>query len=542
MIGLFSTFFQMKMRMNFNKTVHILQKIPYIGKGISDQWYQKQDMKVGLSVVWFVLFTVFDLLKKGLFFGVLYLVAILATNVWEEVIHSPEEVFMLLLVCNLLICGSVFQMFFINPVEQEDVITIKIFQVPPKKYYLTQFAYHYMFYLVLNILVLGVIFVLIDLSGVYALLLILSTVCIRFFATAVGIQLYRWGLHPQSEFLVWVKTFAVLLPWAGAAFIVFFHIPLSFGWLTHIGLLAMSLGLCAIGALGWKNGNEINRIASRSLSFETLKTHLETIENAEAAGAGVQMEETDYQEVKEKERVEDKEGIAYLNELFLQRTRHHIFRHIKRRALITAFVLIALLGFYAWTGFEGMGFSNTQNFIYTICFISFIAGNYSYYGESFSKFCFYNMDRKLMKYRFYRNPDIVMQSIKIRFIRSLKLNRPIFAIVGAGTIILAFLTEEVPVEAFLIILAFQFLVMVFFSINHLILYYLIQPYTESMKTKSPLYTIINFVFIGLFFRIMNTDTSQLPIIIPALAVGMILYLPIGLVAVYKVTPKKFKLR
>lgn len=147
-----------------------------------------------------------------------------------------------------------------------------------------------------------------------------------------------------------------------------------------------------------------------------------------------------------------------------------------------------------------------------------------------------------MKYRFYRNPDIVMQSIKIRFVRSVKLNTPIFSLFALGTAVLTILTDEVSYWVFLIILAFQLLVMVFFSINDLILYYTIQPYTESMKTKSPLYTIINFVFIAAFFRVINTDTSQLPIIIPALTIGMILYLPLGLLAVYKMAPKNFKLR
>lgn len=537
MTALFLTIFNMQFRLNYNKAIYYFQKFPFLGKYIPDSLYKGTQAKKSLSILLLIFTVLQNLVKKILFFSFLYFMSIAILFVSDRTSLTQPTVFISLLLFNVLISGTASKMLFINTASQQDLVAIKLFRIPPKAYYLAQFIFEYIQYIVFNSLVGAVFFYLQDIPVWYAPLLFICVAGIRLFSQAAAIQFYRWGLNPKKEFWTWVMIMASVISWSLSLIIIHFDIYLPVTLIPSIWFILISILLFVLGILGWKQGNVLNPIAYQVLSFETLKTHMNAVDTINTTG--LTLEETDYKGIRNKEALESKVGIDYLNAHFFERTRHHLKKHIRRRFLFTFFGVLSLLILYVVVG---ESIPDSQTFLYVISFISFIASQYFYYGEEFSKFCFYNLDRKLMKYRFYRNPDIVMESIKIRFIKALKLNTPVLLVLMSATILLFVLTETIALWALLLTLGFQVLLMVFFSLNYLILYYLLQPYTESMKTKSPVYTTINFVFLSLFFVVIYSDVALLPVIIPILAVFMLIYLPIGLLAVYKLAPQQFKLR
>jgi len=81
----------------------------------------------------------------------------------------------------------------------------------------------------------------------------------------------------------------------------------------------------------------------------------------------------------------------------------------------------------------------------------------------------------------------------------------------------------------------------FFSIHHLVLYYVIQPYTAALKIKSPLFSIINsLMYIGCYICLNLDVTSYLFSV--GIIIFTVIYMIIALIVVYKVAPKTFKLR
>lgn len=537
MMSIFPIIFNLNFKTNYNKIIYYFQKTPLIGSYIPDSLYKSTEVKKSLSLLAFILFILKNLFNKVLFFGFLAILSFSLPLFYENIPLSQPTIFVSLLLFTVFIGGTVSKTLFIETVNQQDLIAIKIFRIPPKAYYLAQFAFEYIQYFLFNSLVGGVFFYMSGISIWYAPLLFLSLVGIRLFLTALAIRFYTWGLNPVKEFWTWIMILLSVLSGAASVGILFLGYAVPISILTSVWFIAFVLVLSILGIYGWKTGDAINRIAYQSLSFETLETHLKVVETINAQG--VTLDETDYKELRHKEELDSLTGIAYLNALFFERTRHHIKKHIQRRVILALIGVIALLVLYF---FIGEAIPDSVNFLYIVSFITFAASNYLYYGEEFSKFCFYNLDRKLMKYRFYREPDIVMESIKFRFVKALKLNTPVMLIFLSGTVILFILSENIAFWALLLTLGFQVLLMVFFSLNYLILYYLLQPYTESMKTKSAIYSTINFVFLGLFLLIIYSDVNMLPLIIPALSLFIIVYLPIGLFAVYKKAPKQFKLR
>lgn len=537
MIHYFSTFFNIQFSSNYNKIVYTMQKLPILGRVVSDKWYKSNELKSSLSILSFVLFILNNLIKKVMFFGFFLLVSLFIPFIWQNVTLSTQEIFVTLLLLNILFGGTVLKSLFIDIVSEIDIISIKFFSIPPKIYYQIKLIYDYVCYFIFNSLVLAGFFYFLQLPIFQAFIFLISIICIRTFTTSVSIHFYKWGLNPNKEIWTWITIILSVTSWIASLALSYFNYPLSLNGITEGWFVLVIVVLFVTGVIGWKNSDELNPIAFRLLSFETLRTHQKDLENVESAS--VSMKETDYKELEDEDVVKKQEGIAYLNEIFFQRTRHHLFNHIRRRVVLSALVSIGLVVLFFFTG---EAFSDSYTFFYTIGFISFIASNYLYYGEEFSKFCFYNLDRKLMKYRFYRKPDIVMESIKIRFIKALKLNLPVLLLFMVTTLLFYIFSDGVSVAALLLSFGLQLLLMIFFSLNYLILYYLIQPYTESMKTKSPVYSTINGLFLFFFFSVLYVENEMLPIIIPIITVFMILYLPIGLFTVYKIAPKQFKLR
>lgn len=82
---------------------------------------------------------------------------------------------------------------------------------------------------------------------------------------------------------------------------------------------------------------------------------------------------------------------------------------------------------------------------------------------------------------------------------------------------------------------------ILFSFHELFIYYLLQPFTVDMSVKSPLYKVITWVFY--YFAYMNTQvraTGFLYVIF--ISIISILYVAIGLVVIYKMAPKTFKIK
>ena len=82
---------------------------------------------------------------------------------------------------------------------------------------------------------------------------------------------------------------------------------------------------------------------------------------------------------------------------------------------------------------------------------------------------------------------------------------------------------------------------IFFSVHHLVMYYLLQPYNVHSELKSSTYTVVNAIT---YFACYYMLQIKMPIFIFGLMtiIFSILYCFISLILVYRFAPKTFKLR
>ena len=182
-----------------------------------------------------------------------------------------------------------------------------------------------------------------------------------------------------------------------------------------------------------------------------------------------------------------------------------------------------------------------QEFV-RILYMSLVSGYLIYVGESYIKFCFYHLDRPLLKFNDYRQREVILATLKTRFWSIIKHNIPIFMAVNLFVLILYVALFPLVWSEIALIVMVQFLSMSFFSLYFLYLYFLLQPFTEGLKSKSVLYNILTFIVYYLGYQLFRfTDTMTMPLFLIILA-GMIVFLALGYLAVYYWAPKTFKLK
>lgn len=155
---------------------------------------------------------------------------------------------------------------------------------------------------------------------------------------------------------------------------------------------------------------------------------------------------------------------------------------------------------------------------------------------------FYNCDISLLRYCYYREGKVILANFTSRLKMTILLNIvPAIALcLGIACIVVvsgysSILISLIPLFLCVICLS------CFFSIHHLFMYYVLQPYTAELTVKSPTYTIITIIMYIICYTCTQIHTSSYYFTLGVLIVT-ILYMAISLILTYKLAPKTFKLR
>lgn len=232
-------------------------------------------------------------------------------------------------------------------------------------------------------------------------------------------------------------------------------------------------------------------------------------------------------------------GIEYINRIFFQRFKKKFYKTVKiKSAIVLVLALVAnlLISRLSLNDADAMDY-----FTYGFCLIGFLAGFLIYIGDRFTRLYFYNMDRFLMKNKFYRTPGLLKDAIKIRFKKMVTYNIPMLIILNLGLMGILYQVKT-PWFSYILTLAFSLLGMVFFNFHYLYTYCLIQPFTENMEVKNPLYSILNIFAYYIAISLMLVVEKYRWVAIWSILAFVILYIGLGFVLVTKLAYKRFKLR
>lgn len=235
-----------------------------------------------------------------------------------------------------------------------------------------------------------------------------------------------------------------------------------------------------------------------------------------------------------------KTGCARFNELFMRRNRRLLMRPARRIAAIAAVVLAAgcaacLIFPDAAAAVNELVVQALPGMLLLMYFIN--------RGSTVTQALFFNCDRSMLSYRFYRQPRVILGIFTARLKSLTAINLLPTAVIALGLPMLLLCSGGTDTPSDYAVLPLSILAMsVFFSVHYLVLYYLLQPYTAGLENSSYAYRIIT----GLTYVVCYLISANVRGSTAAFGVGVVLfaavYVAAALLLAYHLAPRTFKLR
>ena len=234
-----------------------------------------------------------------------------------------------------------------------------------------------------------------------------------------------------------------------------------------------------------------------------------------------------------------KTGCVRFNELFMRRNRRLLMRPARRTAVIAAVVLAAgcaacLVSPAAAAAVNGLVVRALPGMLLLMYFIN--------RGNTVTRALFFNCDRSMLCYRFYRQPRVILGIFTARLKSLTAINLLPTTVIALGLPLLLLCSGGTDTPLDYAVPALSILAMsVFFSVHYLVLYYLLQPYTAGLENTSYAYRIITgLTYVVCYLISANVRGST------AFGVGVVLfaavYVAAALLLAYHLAPRTFKLR
>ena len=535
MISTFLNSFKVSFVKEANTFIYFLKRLPIIGKRIPNSLYKRTDSKLIIGIIKEFLGILGGFIGKSLYIGIMILLpAYLISTIHP---NSLLPNFLLIFLFLSLLIGPLIKpnIFNLNNTSAFDMITLM--RCDAKKYYLSEILYKNIsdyIYFVLPLIIIGLF---IGLAPVNAFVLILEVVALRFIGEWLHLFVYtktRNALIQNNIFM-----FSVILVGLGLAYALpLMGYSLSLKFLFNGFFILVLLLLSAAACIYLWNYDEYTAISKTFLNRTKLN-------NREALKidmnfASVKLNEKKMSKADLNTKAYNKKtGYEYLNAIFFLRHRKIMVYPIKIRIAIIS--VLTIVGLY-FTLFIPSGRLELIKAIGTstplFVFIMYSMST----GDRVCKAMFFNCDVSLLRYPFYREGSVILSNFTSRLKRLVLLNLiPALALcLGIFVIVLASGSlgkSSAILPLFLCILSLS----CFFSIHHLFMYYVLQPYTKELTVNSPLFKVVNSIIYIISFTCLQVKTSSYIFTFAVLAFTII-YMFVALILTYKVAPKSFKLK
>jgi len=262
----------------------------------------------------------------------------------------------------------------------------------------------------------------------------------------------------------------------------------------------------------------------------------QAVQNANQSS--VKMNESDYElNDADSEKMRSGNGYRYLNGLFFARHRKLIRRPLNIRLAVIGGLLVAGLAAIYLFGSELSGM--LPGLLETRLPLLVIAMFYLSTGEKVTRAMFYHCDMSLLRYRVYRNAAFT--HFLLRLERLVVQNAVVAAALAAALTVVCVWAGGAWNGNILLIWISALALSVFFSVHHLFLYYLLQPYTTELNIRNPIFTVANSILGGLsgICLIIRVPSLIFTIVVAGLT---ILYLLLALVLVRKYATRTFRVK
>lgn len=540
MIKTFRIIFHLKTVMQVNVFLYYFKRLWVIGKVIPDQAYGLNSAKKVLTVLIAILMQIAGFAGKGLYLGVMVGLPFLFLG--KNQIMAPGEQFL----------WMVHILFFMNcilgplqdsqvfSVTRQKITCIKYMQMDASRYVQASLLFKYVPFFVYYLPFLVIAARITGGSVIQGMGLWLLLISFRMMGEALQVYLYdkKGFVLSRNMGFAWG---VILIALAAAYLPLFLHLPQTVAPViihpAFVLLTAIAGGACFYYLMwGYKGyGKKLKQsIELKYLFSDAMK------QAKQSSFAEVEMKEKDLRISQEKVvKYQNRKGYAYMNAIFFARHRRQLVRPIYYRLAVTAVILAG--GIFLFVSDKNTAVNLSENLCVLLPYFVFIMYAMSV-GDKSCRAMFYNCDISLLRYGYYRKPGTILQNFKIRLIRISLYN----LIVGLALCLVAVSFCMICQTSLftLDLLAFSVSIMllaVLFTVHHLFLYYVFQPYSTGLDIKNPFFTAINSAMYFICFMCLKIKAGGTGFTMAVLAFT-ICYIAVALVLVYRLAPKYFRIK
>lgn len=522
---------------SYNGFLFYLQKIPLLGKLIKDKFYNIQFFK-NLAVFLGVVFKLIEsIIKKIIYFNI---IKFILSYIFGEFDLTLSKEYILSFMIILSVVGFVQTIDYFSG-EKDDYIFVKLMRLRAKEYYRSKIYFDLIFNLISYTVVFGIIFSDMGFSFIDAFSYGALLFGLRIFSIMAFSKTFKFKGKKRNRLNLFLIIFFMAI---AIIYLIYSVYNLSVGnYLFWQGRISYNRPIFLILSLICLSSSSILLYKTRiieNVAKIVLRKEIFSIDIEEVTTQSLKLDDKDLEETTTSREFENYKGIEYINRLFFHRFKKKFYKPIKVKSIIIAVLAIGINLLISRLEIK-LDKESMEFFKYGFCLVGFLAGFLIYMGDRFTRLCFYNMDRFLMKNNFYRSPEFLSQAIKIRFKKMVTYNSPMLLILILGLIGIL-IQVGVPWYSYGLTILFSILGMVFFNFHYLYAYYLLQPFTENMETKNPVYSIFNIFAYYIIIVLMTLVQKFKWLALSGILAFIILYVVLGFILVMKFSHKRFKLR
>lgn len=537
MINTLNSILNIRVSSTTNRLIFYFMRIPWIGKMVNDKLYANISFKRNLAIIVAILSVIWGILNKFIYIGAL---------IYFPVIYFKKDLplteqfdhFLIIFILLSLIIAPVSNSVILEP-KRDKYICVKLLRIAPDSYMLATLSFKYLTFFIYFIPAVLVFFSLLGASMLQALLFTLLMTAWRIAGEALALWLFE-----SKGILLWkqyVLIWSVIIGGFIAAYVsLYLDKPLLSS--TFFFNLPVCLCILIVGAFAayyiakyphYRHAVDIvTKIDEPLLDMGRMITA--------AREAEVNIKETNHTfDDSTSGKFQGKTGYSYLNTIFFVRHRRFLVLPVIRRLYIIAVACAA--GFAGMLIFPDISYDLGTWLTQSLPMLVFVM-YFTSIGSKVCKAMFYNCDISLLRYAFYRDKATILENFKIRLLKISGLNLIPASAIGVGVTALI-LFSGIPWglwSAVSFIVSILFL-SVFFSVHHLFMYYIFQPYAAEFNMKNPFFTIVNGIVYAICLISLQFQTAAPYFAIVVIAATSV-YIAIALILVYKISPRTFRIK
>ncbi|UVI33265.1 hypothetical protein [Paenibacillus spongiae] len=492
MLRTLSTLHAIRISSAANVFLYYVQKLPLIGKLITDShYYAGTNIKKAASVIVLILRLIWGFVSRLAYMGLLIYLPVTgfgSTLSMEDQLQLFIHIFFLL---SFVIAG-IGNISVLEP-KREKYVAVKLMRLSPKRYMQASLGFRYVMffiYLTPSVILFGS---LLGASLIQAVLLTVTVTMWRVLCEYLHLKLF------DKINVVLIKQTAIV--WlviglgnaAAYAPLLLRQVPVTGSLLISWPSVLVITAAGVIASVQLARYRDYRSAVDAATKRDDPLLDLGRMMN-EAQKTSVQSKDSDYSlERYQQDKLKSKEGYAYLNAIFFARHRSLIRQPVNKRlaiigALGAAGAVIALM--------SDPAAHYLRSNLGAVFPYMFIAMYFMAVGERICKAMFFNCDLSLLRYSYYRRA--AYEHFRIRLIRIMSLNLLIAAALGAAVMLITVAAGgDVLGREVLLLWVTIIALSVFFSIHHLFMYYIFQPYATELNVKNPLYYVVTMLISGL---------------------------------------------